>query len=186
MIGPYYADLRHADPEARPHRVSAGPSCGAGSSARRRPSFSITAVHPLGATLTATPASSVRVQLALRDASALRCTLVPAQFDQSLIVRLAATGLALAGTVLVKLMVLGVLTFAAACLRAETLVNASLALLLTQVALVIVTDANPIRLRLRHARPRPPHRLRLRTALPDLISTAVLFGALSWAAVPLG
>jgi MATE family multidrug resistance protein len=75
--------------------------------------LSITAVPRLGAEgaglaiLTATLAYAVQVQLALRRATGLRRTVVPGPFDRRLIVRLAATGLPMAGTVLVKFVVLG-------------------------------------------------------------------------------
>jgi MATE family multidrug resistance protein len=220
--------------------------------------LSITAVPRLGAEgaglaiLTATLAYAVQVQLALRRATGLRRTVVPGPFDRRLIVRLAATGLPMAGTVLVKFVVLGVLTFAAARLGtgpaavhgvAETLVNliyavavtvgqsvvpliarapapsdvrrslragvllagtvvgvlalalvlfgrwilplftadpavrSALGTLLPLVALVVVADAVQAVYGF--------GMLGLRTTLPSLISTALVFGALCLAAVPI-
>lgn len=95
--------------------------------------LSLAVVPRLGATgaglaiLTSTCLYAVQLQWA----SPYR-RIIPGQFDGRLIVRLAGTGLPMAGTVLVKFVVLGVLTFAAARLGtaqaavhglAETLVN---------------------------------------------------------------
>ena len=222
--------------------------------------LSVAAVPRLGADgaglaiLTSTIAYAAQVQLALRRATGLNRTVVPGPFDRRLIMRLAGTGLPMAGTVLVKFVVLGVLTFAAARLGtaqaavhgvAETLVNlifavavavgqavvplvgraaagadahavrrslragvviamvvvgalagllvaggrwilpvftadpairAQLAALLPLVALVVLTDAIQAVYGF--------GMLGLRNTVPSLVSTAVVFGALCLAAVP--